>query len=264
MATMPGAAGSVMKTPPTSRKKASGPSQTIEECAEALPEKTVLTPNLPIGVFLQEAYNIYRFMQDDRERFTAGNFDWNIVEELLKLIGFLRDAEAALWTMKYGAPIEKQYRDQHEAAVNAYDRLLKDLTFACRKDSDVMRHIKRNIIIKDNDPASFHQGLANLARFAEGYSESLRRVGSDLRLINDVNRYSGSLPKLFVRFNYRNVAIEEQLNLRNRVYTLLKNTIGEIRDVARYVLADDPRRLRGYASEYFRKSSRAGKGMEKC
>jgi hypothetical protein len=114
------------------------------------------------------------------------------------------------------------------------------------------------------EEAAFTQSLMNLGSIVRERLPQLHDIGSDPQLIDDVNRLADELPNVCARRAYEKQVTEELYGLRNRAYTLLAKAIEEIRLCARYVLADNLQRLRGYASEYFRKSSRAERQMEKC
>ena len=62
----------------------------------------IVFPNMPIGVFLQESFNIYNFIQDDKELFIKKGFNWGIMEEFPERMNYLRQKEAELWKEKYG------------------------------------------------------------------------------------------------------------------------------------------------------------------
>ena len=214
---------------------------------------------MPVGVFLQEAYNIYCFMQDDRKLFVAGGFDWMLVEKLPERIEYLREVEAALWKEKYGRmPVEKEYEQRLAFAVKKRRELLRDMEFACRNSFKTLQKIRRIKKASTAKLPAFNASLSFLGHLAEENVPLLNAIGSDPRLIDDVKESAEKLRLLHAQRIVEQAA-EEKRDLRDRAYTYLAAAMEEIRRCALYVIRDDPKRLRGYASEYFRKSNRAGK-----
>jgi hypothetical protein len=108
-------------------------SQSFSEIIGEIPENEVFEPNIPVGIFLQEAFNIYKFAQMDRETFVTHGLDWRIVEELPKRIEFIRDTEAAWWEMRYRkTQTEKEYARLLDEAEKLRDSMLHHLAYACR------------------------------------------------------------------------------------------------------------------------------------
>jgi hypothetical protein len=245
---------SIAKPQPKAAKKSPA------ELSEAIPAKKTLAPNMPVGVFLQEAYNIYRFVQADREHLLAINFDWSIVEGLPERIEYLRETETEWWSARFSRmPVEKEYRELLPKVREAFRELLHDLEFACRGDTDHMRVIKK--IRKDAavDMARYFQCLTTLSLLAAETKDRLEAIGSDPRLFDFISETTESLPSLSSRLRSEREAVEEMRRRRDRAYTLLRASIEELRSCARYALAGDAARLKGYASDYFRMANRAKK-----
>ncbi|MBN1575979.1 MAG: hypothetical protein JW913_05465 [Chitinispirillaceae bacterium] len=107
--------------------------RSIGEVVLEIPEKEVLEPTMPVGIYLQEAYNIHLFARADREVFVAHGFDWRIVDELPQRIEFLRNSEATWWEIKYRrTPVETDYDNVRATADSLRKAMLQDLAYACR------------------------------------------------------------------------------------------------------------------------------------
>ncbi|MBN1577355.1 MAG: hypothetical protein JW913_12425 [Chitinispirillaceae bacterium] len=252
---MPGLSRSSIKDRLKGKGAASSLQGSVEKRAEAIPKKAVLSPNMPVGTYLQEAYNIHCFMRDDRELFTGGGFDWRLVDELPERIGYLRNAEAAWWKAKFApSPVKMEFERRQALAVEARGKLLRDLEFACRGDADALRRIRE--IKKGSGQSDFNMDLFDIGNLAQDKNAALVAIGSDPRLVDDIRECAEKLPGLYAQCHVEKAAEEEKRSRRDRAYTFLAMAMEEIRRCARYVLRDDPKRLKGYASEYFRKSSR--------
>ncbi len=65
---------------------------------KAIPGNEIKAPNhIPVGVYIQEASDLYHWCEDDREILTANGLDWEWVDRLPPRFGTLVEAEAQ-WT----------------------------------------------------------------------------------------------------------------------------------------------------------------------
>ena len=230
------------------------PGKSLREQAYALPEKEVLVPHIPIGVFLQEAYNIYRMAKQDSERLIAAGIDWRIVEAVPDRISFLREVEMEVWMGRYSDTTEERnYAEMRKRADRVVRTLIRDCMFIFSDNEEMMtgfEKLKRFREKPDNGAReiALYQTINN-----EECRARLASVGSDPALIEELE-----LVKDKLRIMYSEATMSRINNRppRNRAYTLLAVSIGEIRRYARFALDGETKRLKGYASEYFRKSGK--------
>jgi hypothetical protein len=53
------------------------------EVIKTITDDQIKLPNsIPIGIYIQEAEDLYRWCQDDKEELTAKGLDWTVVEDL--------------------------------------------------------------------------------------------------------------------------------------------------------------------------------------
>src|SRR5664279_1568207 len=117
---------------------------TLESRVDTIGEADLLEPKMPIGVFVQEAYNIAVFAQDDEALFKAKGFDWRIAEELPQRIELLRKREADWWKERFGKdPLEKELDTWVALSEKAKKEIVRDLDFAFSDDVDVQRALKK-------------------------------------------------------------------------------------------------------------------------
>ncbi|MBN1577257.1 MAG: hypothetical protein JW913_11935 [Chitinispirillaceae bacterium] len=96
-----------------------------------------------------------------------------------------------------------------------------------------------------------------------GSRERLAGIGSDPRLIVDIEQCAKKLPGVSSRYKIDREKFSGKQTRRNGAYTFLAAAVEEVRRCARYALNRDKNRLKEYASEYFRKSARSGKKKRK-
>jgi hypothetical protein len=60
---------------------------------QAVSPDNVITPNIPIDVFVQEAENLYHWSKDDQQALTRIGLDWNIVLSLPFRSGACRESQ---------------------------------------------------------------------------------------------------------------------------------------------------------------------------
>ena len=223
----------------------------LETRIEQIPESIMLTPNIPIGIFLQEAYNIYHFMQDDREQLIETGLNWTLAEELPLRIICCREAEARLWSIRYGdSPKKKTYKRLQALTEETINELLRGLTFLSHHDEYLVNQIK--IIRKTGDDTFV---CSHLNVLMETYRQPLSAIGVPERTFSDLITCSNELPHARAEYNHERSS-STYLTTRNKAYTFTVAAVDEIRRHAHFALSNDKKRLRGYASQYFRKSSR--------
>ncbi len=212
------------------------------------------TPNMPVGVYLQEAYSIYCFAQDDKELLVSKGLDWSLVEDIPGRIEKVRDAEAQWWKSRYG---ETEIEKKHDAARKRIEEIkaeiLRDLEFALHDRIDEYKKVIEDIR-ESNDRADFIFDMWTLYDFVSKQTDLLDSIGSDPALREELTGYS----QTFVRTSSTHFIQNKHAarDRRDEAYAHLKAAIDELRRCAKYALWKDKKRLRGYASEYFRKTSR--------
>jgi hypothetical protein len=92
---------------------------------------------------------------------------------------------------------------------------------------------------------------------AEKNRKELTAIGLDWKHVDTLKEHQRNYSELLARCDNEALQTKLVLNDRNRAYTFLVAAIDSLRRTAQYALWDNPKRLRGYASEYFRKSSRS-------
>ena len=62
-------------------------------------------PDMPVAIFIQEAYNLVRWCEEDKEALLKSGLDWNYVTDLPLRLEVLSSLETS-WIKKYNEPKE--------------------------------------------------------------------------------------------------------------------------------------------------------------
>jgi hypothetical protein len=228
--------------------------ESIECRVKSIPHDIILKPNIAIGIYLQEAYNLYYYAQADKENLCSKGLDWRLMDELPQRIEFLRLCEARWYSIRYSeTPSAKEFQRLHSIIDKARKELLVTMLYAFTIDSQV-NIIKR--IEQGKEPSEYMQSLCDIVKIADSHMTELQAVGCDLSHVEVLREHQLRYMDLFAMCTLDEEDKAEALHERDRAYTFLVVAIEAIRRTAHLAFWNDKKRLRGYASEYFRKSTR--------
>jgi hypothetical protein len=229
---------------------------TINNRVDSIPHDLILKPNISIGIYLQEAFNLYYYMQADKEELCSKGLDWRLVEELPRRIDFLRESEAKWYSIRYSdTPSARELKKLHAIVDESRKELLVSMKYAFFEDPliQVVKYIERG-----NTDADYTQDLWGIAELAERHIKELQAIGCDCHHIEVLKENREIYADLQAACNMDEINKPKVLKFRDKAYTFLSVAVEAIRRSAHYALWNDKKRLRGYASEYFRKSTRRG------
>jgi hypothetical protein len=227
---------------------------TLADRVAKIPAQDSIEPDIPIGIFLQEAYNLYRFCRNDRELLIQKGLDWAIVEELPMRVEFLREVEVGWWMARYSVtPVRTEFERWLAISHNVKKELLHDMEYAFADNHNLMQLLAR--IKKSGGHDTLDQDLSTLLLMAEQNAVRLQEKGSDPKLVKDLEECGRNFSPLLIKFKVEEIEINAQQTARNRAYLFCAVAVEAIRECARHVFWNDKRHLRGYLSEYFRRRS---------
>ena len=229
----------------------------VAERVRSIPSDKIIAPNISMGIFLQEAYNIYLYACADREALCLKGLDEKVLDELPGRIDFARETEARWYVVRYSeVPSAKEFAKVQAIVDESRKALLAAMEYAFFGEdlAKAVIHIK-----KGDGPADYIQDLNDIIFLARKNLQKLLDTGCDMSHLDRLKEYSGPYAELVAQ-----CTVEEQDRShirmdRDRAYTFLVVALEAVRRAARHAFWNDKKRLRGYASEYFRKSSRKKK-----
>ncbi|MFP4014287.1 MAG: hypothetical protein ACLFVQ_09400 [Chitinispirillaceae bacterium] len=226
----------------------------IASRAKSIDEKYVIEPNMPVGVYLQEAYNIHFYAQKDREILTRKGLDWGTVEELPMRIDYLRQCEAEWWDARFGyTENEEEFFRVKKMSERVRDELRRVFKHLATFDSGLKQSISKKY--EGHEYSVLNADLCLLQALCNIWKDKLVEIDTDPQLIEDLNYCQERFPVLDAAYLIEKGGVAQQ-NARNEAYTVLLVAVEEVRRCARLAFWNDKRHLKGYLSEYFRKTAK--------
>jgi hypothetical protein len=225
------------------------PVSDITTAVKSIPEKYLLEPNLPIGVFIQESLNIHFVAQDDREILTSRGLNWGIIDELPRRIEYLQKCEMEWWKARFSlSPETKEYFRIMDLAQATSEVLIRAFEFLADNDDNLTTAI--NNIKKGNDEFELVFDIQALNALCEREKTKLEAIGVAPQTFIDARYCVEHFPMAASLYDMDCSESLAQIN-RNQAYTFLLVAIEEVRRCARHAFWDDKKHLRVYLSEYF-------------
>jgi len=232
----------------------------------AMTDDRVKVPvNVPVGIYIQEAENLYRWCLDDKDALTGVGLDWELVADLPVRIGALTEAEARWNTERLEGPeAPKEWKEQSKIAYDLRERLIQLFRFAYRDDAELTKAVRA--IDKGKGHANMIQDLNDLCALGEGNPEPLARINFDMSLLDKADETAAQMRRFFARATAERNRLNEAKTIRDRAFTHLKEAVDPIYEHGQFVFRTDHERRRGYRSNYmyvrrrkhYRKSSPEG------
>ena len=221
---------------------------------KAMKPADILTPNIPINVFVQEAEDLYHLSLGDQNELTRVGLDWNLVLGLPARAGACREAQS-LWNKERNTreEAEQAWKNEAPAAFDLHDQLLHEFRFAFRKSDGLLSRVDE--IAQGDTNADMVQDLNDLATLGRANGDLLGKVGFDFSLIDTAANLSDRMGDLLGATNGERKEVSEAIQIRDRAYTYLKLAVDEIRECGKFAFWRNPDRLKGYFSEHWQKAN---------
>ena len=222
---------------------------------QAIPDEEVREPVIPVDVALQEAENLHHWSLDDAAALAVVGITADMINALPVRAGACREAQS-IWNKDYRSQQEaqKQWAEQAPDAYTLRDDLLASLRFAYRKDEALLSRV--SAITEGGGHADMIQDLNDIAVLGSAYPDPLTAIGFDLDQLDVAATRADELADLLAEANGDKADANQSKLIRDKAYTHLKALVDEIREAGKYVFRKDPNRLKGYASDYWRRQNR--------
>lgn len=223
------------------------------EAIEAVPMKRVKRPDkMPVATYNAEAEALYHSCQEDREELEAYGLDWELVNDLQLRVGALRHAES-LWGARKRRSMRNLLEKWEQLRVEAL-KIMKILLPAYRHAfcNEPVTLGKLKGIARSCSKVEFLSRLGLLIGIGRGNLEELERVGFEVSLIRELDELYAEMSKVHGKKLSEEKRTSEDLIIRNKAYTYLKELVDEIKRVAGAALWNKPDRLDYYHSTYMR------------
>ena len=218
---------------------------------QAIKPEDVLSPTMPVDVFVQEAENLYHWCPDDQAALTHAGLDWNLVVGLPFRAGACREAQS-LWNKERNTrqQAEQDWKDQSPAAFDLRDQLIHTFRYAFRKDDGLLGRVDE--IAQGDTNSDMVQDLNDLSELGKANADLLTLVNFDLTLLDTAAELSDRMGDLLGATNGERKKDSEAMLVRDKAFTYLKQAVDEIRECGKFVFWRNPDRLKGYVSDYWK------------
>ncbi|MCM5662046.1 hypothetical protein [Galbibacter mesophilus] len=218
-----------------------------------IPSSEVKLPNMPIDAFLQEAEDLYVWVQQDKHALGRVGLQWKkFVEDLPNRTGALRYTQSLWVSERYGR--DEARREWDLLAPGAYklrDDLLDAFRFAYRQRQDVLNRVKE--IAEGNGHPDMIQDLSDLASLGMKNLQELQKIKLDMMLFNKAAATATHMADLLAKSNESTADNTEEKDMRDRAYTHAYEAVSEIRATGKYVFRDNEIRRKGYLNKYMKR-----------
>lgn len=231
--------------------------ETLLPTLQAIAASDIKTCPMPIGLYAQEAENLFHWANQDRELLLGAGLDGNLLDELPMRVGALREAEAR-WQLEFRTRKEASERWARESpeAYQLRDNLLRSFRYAFRKHEDLLQKVA--LVAEGEGHADMIQDLSTLVVLGRAQSELLAGIHFDVALLDTAAQTVDELATLLAAANGEKLGDNDGRALRDQAYTFLHEAVEEIRACGKYVFFDNDARSRGYTSAVYRYRNRAG------
>ena len=218
---------------------------------QAISPESVVTPTVPVDVFVQEAENLFHWCTDDQEALANAGLDLNLITSLPVRAGACREAQS-IWIKERNMrqEAEQQWKEQAPAAFDMRDRLIHAFRYAFRKDDGLLARVDE--IAQGDTNSDMVQDLNDLSVLGIAHINLLMPVSITAIDLDNAAAMADHMADLLGATNGERREVSEAMIVRDKAYTYLKQAVDEIRECGKFVFWRNPDRLKGYVSDYWK------------
>jgi len=239
----------------------------LRECLEkrlseirAIGKNELVGPNIPVPIFIEEAYTLYEACQPDREVLcgVGVGLDWAIVADLperviacLAAYSQWKTAETVL------TPTGYKYRKNMQQGWDLLDEIQYTVVYACRlRGTKPPANLKR-FSIRPADSVMVH-GLSLWAEYAHSIKTQLEAIRFDMSKIESAQKLIPQLRADIAHAKVENPTESAEL-LKDQACAWLYRPVELIRAAGKHAFRHNPEKRKVYESEYRRMHRNKGK-----
>ena len=209
------------------------------------------SPSVPVNVIVQESDDLYLWCQDDQEQLILAGLDWNQVSLIPVCAKICREFQSQ-WLKNYKSTdkVKLEWDTKSPEALNLRSELLHDFGFAFRKDKQLLAQIKE--IAQKQSRISLVQSLNDLSELGRGHMDLLESINFDPLKLERAARLVPEMADLIARIERNKKLSDESKIMRDQTYAFLKQLVDEVRVCGKYKFRENPERLAGYLSDYWK------------
>ncbi|WP_421919251.1 hypothetical protein [Marinifilum sp.] len=221
------------------------------EKIKSISKKQIITPTIPIAIYLQEAENLAVWAKDDMDQLSKVGITSTQIEDVKERIEACRLLQTEWMKLKKIKP-EKQalLEENKQLAIEMRHELIFIYKYAFRNEEQALKVLKQ--VKKKNKTADLVATMFDLIRIGNTHTKLLEKISFEFNQLDDANKLAFKLQKqhsIFVASTPDKVKVKF---LRDQSYTYLKLLLDEIKNAGKYVFAKNKERLSGYHSMYYK------------
>ncbi len=229
--------------------------QNFEEKLEEIQKiKNVLTPRIPVAIYVQEAEDLYEWAMPDRKALKEAGLDISLLDDLQKRAGALRYSQS-VWQKEFNTyeEAQKEWNEKSPRAFDLHDVLIHEFLHAYHDYPDLLSKVRS--IAEGWGNADMLQDLSDLAVLGKANPKPFEKSHLDPALLDEAEALSAELSETLAKANGLRESDNNFKIIRDKAYTFLKIAVDEIRRNGQYKFWRTPERKKGYVSKY-RKNKR--------
>jgi hypothetical protein len=223
---------------------------------QAILPESVITPTVPVDVFVQEAENLFHWCTDDQAALANTGLDTNLITSLPVRAGACREAQS-IWIKERNMrqEAEQQWKEEAPAAFEMRNQLVHAFRFAFRKDDGLLARVGE--IEQGDTNSDMVQDLNDLSVLGKAHLDLLAAIHFSPVTLDNAATMADRMADLLGATNGERKEVSEALIIRDKAYTYLKLAVDEIRECGKFVFWRNPDRYKGYVSEFWQKRNAA-------
>ena len=233
------------------------------EVIKAIEDDQVETPgSIPVDVYVQEAVDLARWCQVDRDALVANGLSWELVDDLPIRSGALKAAQAVWRRERFTREeAERLWAQESPLAYALRDDLVQQFRFAFRGSDSLLGRVAA--IAEGTGHTDMIQDLRDLYVLGTANTELLAAINFDVAQLDRAAQISDEMSELLALATRDRYDDSEAKRIRDQAYTYLKTAVDEIYRFGKFVFRKNKARRVGYSSRYLR-SKRAQMAAKKA
>jgi len=230
----------------------------IADYEKKLPEITAIKKedifdllSIPIEIYIQEAEDLYKWCQIDKDQLIKKGLDWKIVDDIPMRAGALREAESRWLIQRFN---KKEtgilWKKRSVEAFKLRNDIIHEFRFAYRKNEYLLGRV--NAIAGNQTYAGAIQNLNDLSVLGKNYPDELKFLKFDLTLLDTAAQLAKELGSLLATIRSESDYSSIKL-IRDQAFTYLKIAVDEVCEIGQYIFWKNSERKKGYSSDYLRR-----------
>ncbi|WKK81394.1 hypothetical protein [Marivirga arenosa] len=224
--------------------------EALKDKIERLSPAEIKTPNMPVDVFLQEAYNLYQWSKADQGKLIKiGIKDF---QEFEARIGALSYVQSQWVNNRYQkGPNRQEWDERSKKAEELKNELENAFRFAFRKRADLLKNLQK--IVKGSHNSDLIQDLSDLSILGKANLPLLEAISFEGSKLDQAENEASELSSLLAKVKRERKEKAELKVCRDKTYSYLKELVDEVSQAGKYLFRNTEAKRKGYFSRYLNK-----------